>query len=66
MAKAPQKTEADVEAPTFTVEEAAPRTESPADSGADLIVLDPSQFQEVVLGSSVAEPLPLTYTRIDN
>lgn len=66
MAKAPQKIEADVEAPTSTVEESAPRIASPAESGADLIVLDPSQFQEVVLGSTVAEPLPLTYTRVDN
>jgi hypothetical protein len=49
-----------------TVDNTDTSTESPAESGADRIVLDPSQFQEVVLGSSVAEPLPLTYTRIDN
>ena len=31
----------------------------------DVVTVDPSQFQEVVLGSAVAEPLPDTFTRVD-
>lgn len=34
-------------------------------NGPDEITVDPSQFQEVILGSAVAEPLPFTYERVD-
>jgi hypothetical protein len=47
----------------------APQTKTVPDApppNVDVIVLDPSQFQEVLIGSTVAEPLPLTFTRIDS
>lgn len=65
MAKAKQQIEEEV-TPTLAVEEAQPVALEHPKSGADEIVLDPSQFQEVILGSSVAAPLPQTWERVDN
>lgn len=65
MAKTKQTEEIKSDEPTFTVEDALPATPVAPKVGADEITLDPSQFQEVILGSAVAAPLPQTFERID-
>lgn len=51
-------------APEQTADDEQPVQVLPQD-GPDQILLDPSKFQEVILGSTVAEPLPLTFERVD-